>query len=403
VSWVFYSFMDRDGALQRRSGRFASVDFLDAELARRGEQMVDFYELPEVLYNIKQMAVGTLKPLEVAEFCSTLSMYVSGGVDLQSALYEMEKSARSFAFRIVNSDLRQALLNGYPLSRAMTETGQFPDEVIALTKIGEESGTLDRVLQDAGEHIERVEAIKSAAKRAMIYPAFTLTVVVAGAIFWLSFVVPKIAEVFKSINLDLPPMTLALVGASDWVREFWWLLILIFIAMPMIFFAARRNERFRYLTDKAAWYMPVMGRIVRGSQMAFYYQYFGLMYGAGVAITQALETVNQSLKNRFFRQRVSGVLNNLKSGDPLVRSLDRTGIFEPIGVRMLGIGEETGRLEEQLKKLAQIYFSRVNALVDILGKVLEPLLIIFMAGIFGFFIMAVIGPIYESIGKLGAQ
>ena len=235
----------------------------------------------------------------------------------------------------------------------------------------------------------------------MIYPAFTLTVILGGALFWLSFVIPKINDVFKSINLKLPASTMALVAASDWVREYWWFIIFVLFAIPISFFMARRNERFRYETDRLAWHLPVFGRIVSGSQTAFYFQYLNLMYSAGVVITQALETLTKAVQNRYLRKRVEGVIEHLRAGEPLVKAVEKTGIFEPLAVRMIGIGESTGNLGDQLKKLGEIYYNRVNALVEVLAKVLEPMLLIFMAILFGFFIVSVIGPIYGAIGSLG--
>lgn len=401
MSWIHYSTLTPNGDIVRRNGRFEDIEVLDKELSRRGEQIVTFFELPDATYYLRQWAFGRMKPLEVAEFCSMLSLYVSGGVDLQSALADMERATRSLALRHAVAELRQSLMNGYPFSEALKATGQFPEEVLALVRIGEESGKLDQVLRDAGQHIERIEAIKSAAKRAMIYPAFTLAVIIGGALFWLSYVIPKIATVFESINIKLPESTMALVAASDWVRSYWWVLVILFVLMPVLFFLARRNEMFRYETDRIAWHLPIFGNIVSGSQMAFYFQYLGLMYGAGVVITTALETLTSAVHNRYMRQNVLGIISRLRVGESLVQAVERAEIFEPLAVRMLGIGEETGNLESQLKKLGEIYFNRVNALVEVLSKVLEPMLIIVMAILFGFFIVAVIGPIYGSIGNMG--
>ena len=403
MAWIIYSAQTIDGDIVRRSGRFENVDVLDQDLIRRGEQILNFFELPDAIFKLRQWAFARMRPLEVAEFCHMLSLYVAGGIDLQSALADMENSARSIAFRQVAVELRRSLMNGHPLSRALESTAPVSPEVVALTRIGEESGTLDRVLRDAGAHIERVVAIKSAAKRALIYPAFTLSVIIGGALFWLSYVIPKIAVVFKSIDLTLPPSTFMLIAASDWVREYWWLLAAIIIVLPVLFFLARRNEWFRYRTDRIGWHLPVFGRIISASQMAFYFEYLGLMYGAGVVITQALETLTQTVQNRYFKERVSGMIERLRAGERLTQAVERTRIFDQLTVRMIGIGETTGTLEAQLKKLGEIYFARVNALVDVLAKVLEPLMLIVMGALFIFFIIAIIGPIYEAIGRLGGS
>lgn len=401
MPWLFYTAATRDGALVRRNARFADADTLDRELARHGEMLVDYFALPDALHQVRQWALGRLRPLETAEFCNMLSMYVSGGVDLQSALADLESNATSIAYRQILGEVRTSLLNGYPFSQALRETRQFPEEVLALVKIGEESGTLDRVLADAGAHIERIEEIKSAVKRALVYPLFTLVVMIGGALFWLSFVMPKLAQVFTSIDIEMPAHVAAMIAASDWVREFWWLLAIILVALPAGFFAARANEWFRYQTDRMAWHMPVMGRIVYGSQMAFWFQYLGLMYGAGVVITQAMEIINKSVKNRFFRDKIANFNARLQDGESLQASIKETRVFEPLAIRMVAIGEETGNLEAQMKKLAGIYFARVSALVEVLAKTLEPAMAIIMAAMLAFFVLGVLAPIYESIGKIG--
>lgn len=401
MAWILYSAETPDGDVVRRNGRFDSVDTLDQELQRRGEQILDFLELPDALYSLRQWAFARMRPLEVAEFCQTLSLCMAGGIDLQSALWDLERGARSVALRQVASDTRRALVNGYPLSQALESTGQFPPEVVALARIGEQSGTLDRVLRDAGAYIERVDSLKSAALRALIYPAATLSIVFGGALFWLSYVIPRIAEVFKSIKLELPPLTHKLIALSHWMREYWWTIALAAVLLPLAFALARRNERIRHATDRVLWHVPVVGHITRTSQMAYYFEYLGLMYGAGVVITQALETLTRTVQNRYFRGRVASMIERLRAGAPLTQSLERTGIFDPVTVRMIGIGETTGTLEAQMRRLGRIFADRVDALIDVLAKVLEPLVLILMAAMFVFFVIGIIGPIYESIGKLG--
>jgi len=402
MAWLFYTAATRNGALLRRNGRYTDADALDRELSRRGEQLVDYFAMPEAVYHAQVWAFGRLRPLEVAEFCGMLSMYVSGGVDLQSALADLEASATSLAYRRILGQVRASLLEGYPFSQALRATGQFPEEVLALVKIGEETGTLDRVLADAGTHIERIVAIKSAVKRALVYPAFTLAVMIGGILFWLSFVMPRLAQVFTSIDIELPGHIAVMITASDWVREFWWLVAAILVGLPMLFFAARANGWFRYQTDRLAWHMPIMGRIVYGSQMAFWFQYLGLMYGSGMVITQAMEIINTSVKNRFFRSRMANFNARLQGGESLQTAIKDAGVFEPLAIRMVAIGEETGNLEGQMKKLAGIYFARVNALVEVLAKTLEPVLAIVLAAMLAFFVLGVLAPIYESIGAIGA-
>lgn len=401
MSWIIYSAETPSGDIVRRNGRFEDLDSLDQHLMRRGESMVDFFELPDALYRFRQWAFFRLRPLEVAECCQALSLSIAGGIDLQAALDDMERSASSLGLRQVAIELKGALANGYPLSRALELTTQFPPEVIALARVGEQSGKLDLVLRDAATYIERVSHLKSAALRAIIYPSFTLCVMIAGAMFWLSFVVPRIAEVFKVVKVKLPDLTQNLVAASEWMRVNWWLMLAILLALPTAFLLARRMERFRLLTDRIGWHLPIYGRITRASQMAYYFEYMGLMYGAGVAITQALETLTGTVQNRYFRRRVTGMIERLRSGTSLTEALERTRMFDTLTLRMVGVGETTGTLDAQLRRLGQMYSARVSGLIDVLAKVLEPLVLVLMAGMFILFVVGILGPIYETIGKLG--
>jgi len=403
MPWYFYSIAHADGSLERRNGRFENLELLDRELVRSNQTLLDFYALPDELYWVRQRLLGRIKPLEVAEFCSTLSMYVSGGVDLQSALEDMAGEAGSLAYRRVLIEVRLALLNGHPLSQAMRRSGQFPEDVLALSKIGEEAGDLDRVLADAATHIERIVAIKSAVKRALIYPAFVLTVIIGAALFWLIFVMPQLAEVFTAANIETPAHITSMLQASDWLLRYWWLVPLLLIGTPVGLVFARRLAWFRLYTDRLGWHLPVLGRIVRLSQMAFWFQYLGLMYGAGISITKAIELINLSVQNRYFSSKLLNFNARLQDGLTLQQTMREAQVFEPVALRMTAIGEDTGNLEGQMKKLATIYFARVNALVEVLAKALEPLLVVLMGVFLAFFILGILAPVYESIGAIGAQ
>lgn len=403
MAWIVYTYLSKDGEELRSNGLFDTVEQLDHHLSLRGENIIDLHQFPEFVFYIKEQFASHLQEKEVAEFARMLAMYVSGGIDLHLALEDMQQSAGSTPiFKRVAGQLKSYLTEGYRLSEAMEKSREFPDEVLSLCKIGEESGNLDTVLNEAAKHIERVIVIRSTAKRAMIYPAFTVSVILFGAYFWLSVVIPKIAEVFANIDTQLPDNTIALMQFAVWARDQWWLFLLVIVTVPTLFMLLRRHEEFRYHTDRLAWYSPIFGKIVQGSQMTFYFQYLGLLYKAGVPITTAIETMTYAMSNRFMRRNITSMIEHLRSGNSLLESLHKTGIYEPLTLRMVGIGEETGNLDGQLQKLGDIYFHRVNGLVDVLAKTMEPVLIILMALIFGFFLVAIIGPIYETIGNIGA-
>ena len=144
-----------------------------------------------------------------------------------------------------------------------------------------------------------------------------------------------------------------------------------------------------------------VGRIVQGSQMAFYYQYLSLMYGAGVVITNALDTMQKTVSNKYFALRVSTLLADLRSGRMLADAFKECELFPLLDQRMVSIGEQTGNLEEQLDKLADIHFNRVQGLVEVLPKFVEPVMLLVLGGGFAFFIIALMGPLYNMISSVG--
>lgn len=401
MAYLMYYAISRDGEAVRRLGHYEQLQDLDKELAVHDEELVNYYLLSDTVGRALNALRGKPRPLEIAEFCSTLSHYVAGGVELQGALADVAQSSSTAAMRSAIIDIRRHLKGGYSLSEGLRMTGRFPDVVISMARIGEESGNLARMLRDAAQHIERVEEIKGAAKRAMIYPMFTLLLVGCAGGFWMTAVVPKIVELFDAMQVELESATLALIAMSDFFSAYWPLMLAAIVALPLSWLVARRNAGFRLASDRMLWRMPMVGRVVRGTQMAFYYQYLALMYGAGVVITNALETMQSTVSNTFFAGRIGDLLADLRSGMVLGDAFKETELFPLLDQRMVAIGEQTGNLEEQLDKLADLHFQKVQKLVEMLPKFVEPIMLLVLGAFFGFFIIALLGPLYSMISTVG--
>ena len=401
MAYMLYYALNQEGQRVRRFGEYEDLSDLDRELNQHGEQLVDFHVLSDGIGKAVEFLRGKPRPLEIAEFCRTLAYYIAGGIDLQGSLADAAEAKTTAAMRTAIIEIKRYLQSGYPLSESMRMSGRFPEVVVSMTRIGEEAGNLDRMLVDAANHLERVAAIKGAVKRALVYPAFTFIVVSAAGIFWMAVVVPKIVELFESMQVELEPATLTLIAMSAFFAEYWPVMLGTVLALPLAWLLARRNHRFRVITDQVLWHMPLFGRISRGGQMAFYYQYLALMYGAGVVITSALDTLEKTVSNRFFAQRVSTMLTDLRAGLTLAVSFKECGVFPRMDQRMVSIGEQTGNLDEQLQKLADIHFKRVQDLVEVLPKFLVPIMLVVMGGGFASFIVALMGPLYNMVTRLG--
>ncbi|MDH5302073.1 MAG: type II secretion system F family protein [Gammaproteobacteria bacterium] len=402
MSYFFYTTLDDDGRNKRHTEFFVNEDVFLEDLANRHIDPVSYFKIPDIITPLIDLARPKLTAEELIELCNYLSMYVGSGLDVQSALGDLAAASKRPAFKKAMLDLQGYLLDGFMISQAMEKTGVIPSAISTLASIGEESGSLEGTLKDAAEHIERVESIKSTTKRAMIYPAFTLVAMLGGFIFWTAFVVPKIVDLFYTMGVELPTATVLLINISEFMAAYWLYCVLVIVSIPSCFTLARRLPKFRYLTDRFLWKMPIFGQIVRGSQLAFYFQYMALMYSAGIPITTALITINKSLSNSYFQSRVSDIADSLKSGESLLDAFGANDTFDTLVNRMMGIGEQTGSLDKQLTRLANIYFERVHLLVDSISKLIEPLIMAIVAVMFAFFAIALLGPLYELMTNMRA-
>lgn len=403
MAFFVFSSVTPEGSYVWRTASFDDLAALLSDLDRRGETLDRFFELPEGVERLLAGLRGRLGASQVAEFCNYLSLYVQGGLDLQTALSDLAGSGRDAAVKSVAERIRRDLLTGWPLSKAMERTQQFPEIVISMASIGETTGNLAQMLADAAAYVERVHDIKATSLRATLYPAFTFVMLLLAGAFWIAVVVPKLATVYKSMDIELPFATRVMIGLSDAVANVWtWGAVGAFVLWAG-FVMFRRIRGFRVLFDRIAWGMPIFGNVVRNAQEAFFFQYLALVYKAGVPIVDAVGGIVETVGNRYFRSRIRRMPEHLRLGLTLRETFQRTNIFQPLDVRMIGIGEQTGALDAQLEKLATIYMQRVRVAVELLTKAIEPVLVLTMGAMFVFFVVAMLAPIYQIVSNMMSQ
>lgn len=402
MPYIVYSCITATGGVSWRTGSFSSLDTLYSDLQKRGEQIDRFFEFPDATNQLITGLRGKLKTDQIIEFCSYLSVYIQGGLDLQTALADLSISSKEGAVRSTSERIRTELFNGLSLSEAMQRTQQFPDVVISMARIGESSGNLDQMLEDAAAYIGRIQEIRSAAMRAMIYPLFTLLMLMTTGLFWMLVVVPKLANVYITMGVELPMATRALIAMSDFFSSGWLLIVIALVATIIVFSVARRQRGIRQTIDHLMWGFPIFGNVIRSAQEAFFFQYLALVYKAGVPIAEAIGGLIETTQNRFFRSRIRRIPEYLRMGLSLRESFQRCNIFMPLDIRMVAIGEQTGSLDAQLTKLATMYMKKVQAAVELLTKAIEPLLMVVMGLFFVFFVVAMLGPIYTLVANMMA-
>lgn len=393
-----YTALTREGNLVKGEGEFQSLEELFYSLQRDGSTLVD--------YKIKRstripLFKRRIKRTELAEFLHQLAFLIRSGIPLITALDDLEKETKNKFFKANINKLKVALSRGETFSSAMAKLKIFPKVVISLITIGEESGTLDKTLEEASQHLYRIEEIISQTKRALIYPSFILSLMMIALAFWFFFVLPKILTLFKEMDVKLPLPTIILIKVVDSLTKYKLLILLFFIALPIAFYFFYRHPRSEILADKILLRLPLYGRVRRLNFLAFFFEHFSLLLSSGIDLLRLLKLMKEAFYRRYFINIVQRIENDILAGETIAASLKKEPIFRPMDIRMVAVGESTGRLDEQMKILSKFYYEEVQNILTTLTKILEPVILVIAGLIFFIIIVALIGPIYELISQMG--
>jgi type II secretory pathway component PulF len=357
------------------------------------------------LYKLAALRLRSkVKRQALAEMLSNISVMLRAGLTLVTALNEASDSAEIPEVQGDINDLILTIQGGVSFSDAAANYPYiFPSTVLQLIRMGEETGQLDRMLKDASEHLKRVHQIISDTKQALLYPAIVFLVMGGGLTFWFYYVVPKIVSLFTEMDVVLPPITLFLIAVSDFVRHHLAVLILSLGVVCLLIHAGRtNNRRFRRLTDTLVLKLPLARTLVSASNLAFITEYFSMLLNAGIDILQSFQIMIDSVGNEFYREKLTAVRKGISNGDGIADCFKTADFLPNFVVRMIGVGERSGSLTQQLDYVAQEYRQRLNSLVATLGKLIEPLVLIVAGVFFAVIIIALLLPIYDLVSRVSS-
>lgn len=398
MPYFLYTAMNRDGLLVTGEGEFESLEDLYYSLQRDGLTLVKF-SIKKGIFSKKFFS--RIKRVEIAEFLHQLSFLIKSGVPLITALQDLEEETKNRELKRIISSLRRALLQGEILTDAMKKTKVFPSIVITLVQIGESSGNLDKTLEEASQHLYRVEEIISKTKRALIYPTLVILTMFGALAFWIFYVLPKILTVFKEMNIKLPISTIILMKIVDFFLSIKFYLPILIILLITILTVLYKHPKTQVFVDSILIKFPIFGRVKRLNFLAFFFEHFSLLLSSGVDILRLLKLMKESFFRKYYIKIVENIENNILRGETISQAMKKEKIFRPLDIRMVIVGEATGRLDEQMKILAKYYYSEVQNILDTLTKILEPVVLGIVGLIFLIIIIALIGPLYELISQLG--
>jgi type IV pilus assembly protein PilC len=291
---------------------------------------------------------------------------------------------------------------GNVLSQCMASHPDVFDKVfVSLIRAGEQSGQLPEVFKNLADTIRWQDELISQTRRLLMYPALTLVVVLGVMAALLIFLVPQIAQLFKSMGMELPAQTRALLAVSGFAKDFWLpILVAPIAAIIALMVTVRRSGKAAYMWDYAKLRLPVVGPILQKIILSRFANVFGLMYRSGITVLDAIRISEDVVGNRVVADGLNRAVQQIAAGDGMTESFNNLGLFPPLVIRMLRVGESTGALDVALGNVTYFYNRDVKDSVDKGMKMLGPALTLILGGMIAFVIWAVLGPVYDILGKL---
>ncbi|MFH1368258.1 MAG: type II secretion system F family protein [Elusimicrobiota bacterium] len=351
--------------------------------------------LMEMLNRINPFKPGVTSK-ELVIFSRQLSTLVSAGVPIVQGLSILVDQAETPVFKKVITGIREDIEQGISIADAMKKHPvAFTELYVSMIKAGEIGGILDTILERISGYLESAEELKGKISSAMIYPA--VIVIVAGGItfFLLVFILPTFKTIFSSFGADLPLPTKLMLGLSDFVRQFWYAILAVPIGGVIGFKEWRKTEKGMLITDAVALKLPLFGILLKKVAVAKFSRTLGTLIKSGVPILQALDTVSKTSGNKVIEAAINKAKEAIREGERMADPLRKTGVFPPMVIQMIAIGEETGNLDTMLAKIADFYDSEVDAAVKGLTSMIEPLIMVGLGAVVGTIVLAMFMPMFE--------
>lgn len=332
---------------------------------------------------------------EKATFTRQLSTMITTGLTVSAAL-EILRNQSSSSLAYVIDDISKNVEGGSSLAEAMSRHPKVFDRVyVALVRAGETAGVLDNILSRLADNLEKQRAFASKVKGAMIYPVIIIVGMIAVTSLMMIVVIPKMMSLYGEFQAELPLATKILVGISNFMVNFWYIMLAIIIGLIWTGRSFRKTEFGRKRTDEIILTVPVFGNLQTQIVLTEMTRTLGLLVGAGISIVEALDITAEAMNNMVFRDELKEASKQVEKGLSLATTISYYDDFPPIVSHMLSVGEETGKMDEVLTKLSHYFEQESEEMVKGLTTAIEPLIMIVLGVGVGFLVMAIILPIYN--------
>ena len=396
-----YTYKAIDAAGKNVIGRTEAVNPFDLEqrLLRMGLDLV--YGAP-TSQTAKLIGGARISRQDLINFCFHLEQLAGAGVPVVEGLVDLRESVDNRRFREVISGLLESIEGGKNLSQALAEFPEvFSKVFVSLVRSGEQTGRLAEVLKSLTESLKWEDELAAQTKKLILYPAFVGSIVLLVTFFLMIYLVPQMTGFIRNMGQDIPLQTRILIAVSNFCIDYWWAVIAApFVIWFGVKFAARANPAVAYALDHYKIAMPLVGPILKKIILSRFASSFAMMYSSGITVLDAIRSCEEVVGNRPVEYALRGAGQQIAEGKNLTVAFQDAGLFPPLVIRMLRIGENTGALDTALLNVSYFYNREVRESIGRVQAMIEPALTVVLGAILGWVMLSVLGPVYDTISKM---
>src|SRR3954463_2195979 len=382
--------------------RTATIDApsRDEVMAQLKRQRLNVVKIDEAAA-AKKKTGGKISMRDIVIFTRQFSTMINAGLPLVQALDILSKQSENPALKDVTIAVVFDVESGHTVADALAKHPKaFSELYVNMVAAGEAGGILDTILMRLATFMEKNDALVRKVKGAMIYPAVIMSVAAIAVIVLLIFVIPVFENMFSSVGLALPLPTRIVIGASRFLKGYWWMVGAVIIVVVYAFRKYNATSNGKLVVDRFLLRMPVLGDVLRKSAVSRFTRTLGTLISSGVSILEGLEITAKTAGNRVVHDAIMESRASIAGGDTISAPLRKSAVFPPMVISMINVGEQTGGLDEMLSKIADFYDEEVDAAVSNLLSLLEPIMIVFLGVIVGGMVVAMSLPIFDMINAV---
>ena len=394
-----YKAIDKLGRPAR--GKLDATNDVDLELRLR-RMGLDLITFRTVRAGTPTFAKGSVTRRDLIAFCFDLEQISRSGIPLIEGLRDLRNGSENPRFREILSSVLEDIEGGKMMSQGLAAFPQvFTPVFVSLIRAGEQAGRLTEVFESLGNALKWQDELIAQTRKLLMYPSMVLVVVLGVVIFLLVYLVPQVVTLLKTMGLQLPLQTRILIALSNFVVNYWYVCLLLPVAAVTAGVAVvRSNPKAQYYFDYIKLRMPVTGAILQKIILARFANFFALMYQSGITILDAIKTSEDIVGNQVIADGLRRAGQQISAGESLSEAFQNLGLFPPLVIRMMRVGENTGALDTALLNINYFYTRDVRESIDKALKLLEPMMTLVLGMILALILFAVLTPIYDMLGKI---